>query len=98
VSDGGTQKYFILRWGRAISARTPIDSADALVRQLRSQKLNSYHTRFAFSTTDFRVMEFSLMAHPMQALGAVLKLNDLRITTNLRETGKNGKRVRCTRS
>lgn len=45
--------------------------------------------------TDFRVTGLSLTAHPMQHLRETLKLNRIRTTTNLRETGKNGERVGC---
>ena len=45
--------------------------------------------------TDFRVTGLSLIAHPMQHLRETLKLNRVRTTTNLRETGKNGERVGC---
>ena len=45
--------------------------------------------------TDFRVTGLSLNAHPMQHLRDVLKLNQVRTTINLRETGINGERVAC---
>ena len=45
--------------------------------------------------TDFRVTGLSLIAHPMQHPRETLRLNKVRTTINLRETGKNGERVGC---